>query len=170
MPYNVYSKLYDSLVWSVVAYDAAIWGTHTFSCIEAVQHRTMRVFLGTIRNTPTAAMAGDMGWQSVVTKHILPVSKYWIRPSHMSNTNFNKRIFLYCLNVYGIECKNWCFKVLNHYSKIGCYNNANNSIPLSKHAFLNAVKQASLNHFLLDWETTINSATGRNIVCENKKL
>ena len=98
MPYNVYSKLYDSLVWSVVAYGAAIWGTQTFSCIEAVQHRAMRVFLGTTRNTPSAAMAGDMGWQPVHIRQILAVSNYWIRLSQMSNTRCNKKIFLYCLN------------------------------------------------------------------------
>ena len=168
MPYNVYSKLYDSLVWSIVAYGAAIWGTQTFSCIEAVQHRAMRVYLGTTRNTPTAAMAGDMGWQPVVTRQLLAVLNYWIRLSHMSNTNLNKRIFLYCLNVNRPGCKNWCFRVLNNYSKIGCYNNANINSHISKTTFLNAVKHASMSHFISDWKTTINSVTGRSNVGGNK--
>ena len=95
-------------------------------------------------------MAGDMGLQPVETRKLLAVYNYWIRLRNMSNSNLNKTIFLYCLYVNGPGCKNWCFRVLNHYSKIGC---ANINIPI-KHTFLNAVKLAS--NFLLDWESTIN--------------
>ena len=115
MPYKVYTKLFDSLVWSIVAYGAAIWGTQTYSCIEAVQHRAMRVFLGTTRNTPSAAMAGDMAWQPVCVRQIIAVSNYWVRLSHMPNMCFNKRIFNYCFNSKGSRCNNWCYKVLNNF-------------------------------------------------------
>lgn len=30
MPYNVFSKLFDSMVWSVIAYGASVWGTKKF--------------------------------------------------------------------------------------------------------------------------------------------
>ena len=168
MPYRVYTKLYDSLVWSIVAYGAAIWGTQTFSCIEAVHNRAMRVYLGTTRNTPTAAMAGDMGWQPVHIRQILAVSNYWIRLSHMSDTRCNKKIFLYCVNAHGPGCKNWCFRVLNNYAKIGCYNKANVNIPIVKNSFLNEVKEQSVSHFILDWNTSINSERGRSNVGGNK--
>jgi len=39
MPYHVYSKLYDSLVWPVIAYGASIWGTRKFACIDACVKR-----------------------------------------------------------------------------------------------------------------------------------
>ena len=45
MTYDVYSKLYDTLVWPVISYGASVWGTKSFSCINAVQNRAMRVFL-----------------------------------------------------------------------------------------------------------------------------
>jgi hypothetical protein len=37
--FNAYTTLYDSLVWSIISYGAAIWGTKEYSCINAVQHR-----------------------------------------------------------------------------------------------------------------------------------
>ena len=43
-PFDAYTNLYDSLVWSVISYGAAIWGTRGFSCINAVQHRAIRFF------------------------------------------------------------------------------------------------------------------------------
>ena len=33
MPHHVYKKLYDSVVWPVIAYGAEVWGTMRFSCI-----------------------------------------------------------------------------------------------------------------------------------------
>ena len=45
MPYHVFSKLYDTLVWPVISYGASVWGTKSFSCINAVQNRAMRFFL-----------------------------------------------------------------------------------------------------------------------------
>ena len=119
----------------------------------------MRGFF-TTKNTPVAAMAGDMDWQPVCGRQMLVVSNYWVRLSHMSNTSFNKRIFLFCLNSNRPGCKNWCFRVLNNYCKIGCNNISNVNVPICKHRFLNNVKQASITHFISDWNTTINSANG----------
>ena len=62
MPYDVFTKLYDSLVWPVISYGAAIWGNKSFSCINSIQNRAMRFYLGTGKYTPTAAVGGDMGW------------------------------------------------------------------------------------------------------------
>ena len=42
MPFDVYLKLYDSLVCPVIAYGAATWGDRNFACIESVQNRAMR--------------------------------------------------------------------------------------------------------------------------------
>ena len=44
MPFDVFSKLYDNLVWPVISYGAAIWGTKFYSCISAVQNRAMIFF------------------------------------------------------------------------------------------------------------------------------
>ena len=65
------------MVWSVVAYGAAIRRTRSFACIYAIQSRAMRAFLGTTRNTLSAAMAGDMAWKSVFARQLTSVSNYW---------------------------------------------------------------------------------------------
>ena len=36
VPYNVFTKLYDSVVWLVISYSAPIWGFRSYSCIDAV--------------------------------------------------------------------------------------------------------------------------------------
>ncbi len=56
MPYDVYTKLYDSLIRPIISYGAVVWGAKRFSCINAIQNRAMRFFLGTGKYTPTAAV------------------------------------------------------------------------------------------------------------------
>ena len=86
MPFDGYSKLYDSLVWPVMAYGAALWGDRTFACIDAVQNRAMRFYLGVGRNTPTAAVAGDMGWEPTVVKQWKCAGSFWSRLCNMDNS------------------------------------------------------------------------------------
>ena len=46
MPYKVFTKVYESLVATIIDYGAAIWDLRDFSCINAVQNKACRVFLG----------------------------------------------------------------------------------------------------------------------------
>ncbi|XP_060596570.1 uncharacterized protein LOC132750580 [Ruditapes philippinarum] len=66
LPYDVYTKLYYSCVVPVITYASAVWGTKSFSCVNAVHHRAMRFFLGTGKYTPIVAVQGDMGWKPII--------------------------------------------------------------------------------------------------------
>jgi len=96
MPYRVYSKLYDSMVWSVIDYGAAVWGDKTFSCINAVHNRAMRFFVGLGKYAPTAAVSGDMGWQQPETRQWMAVSRQWHRLMNMDNARVNYTVFKWC--------------------------------------------------------------------------
>ena len=52
MPYEVFTGLYDIMVWSTINYGAAICGTKEFSSINAIQNRASRFFPGVGRYTP----------------------------------------------------------------------------------------------------------------------
>ena len=45
LPYKVFTKLYDTIVWPTIGYGSAKWGTKEYSCINAVQNRACRFFL-----------------------------------------------------------------------------------------------------------------------------
>ena len=67
MPYQMFTKLYDSMVWPVVSYGAAVQRNKTYSCINTVQNRAMRYCLGTGKYSSNAAVSGNMGWQTPST-------------------------------------------------------------------------------------------------------
>ena len=62
LPYDVFYKLYESIVCPVILYGAPIWWTECFSCIQAVQNRAARYFLNVGKYTPVAAVNGDTAW------------------------------------------------------------------------------------------------------------
>jgi hypothetical protein len=66
--FNTYTTLYDSLEWSIISYGAAIWGTKEYSCINAVQNRAMRFYLGVGKYTPNLSVIGDMGWKPSIIR------------------------------------------------------------------------------------------------------
>ena len=57
-----FTQLYSSLVQSVIDYGVCVWGHSEFSCINAVQNRAMRFFLGVNSKAPNTAVVGEMGW------------------------------------------------------------------------------------------------------------
>ena len=67
------------MVNSVINYGAAVWGTRTFSCVDAVQHRAARFDLGLGKYAPNAAVMGDMGWNHISTDIWMTVFRHWKR-------------------------------------------------------------------------------------------
>ena len=59
------------LVQATINYGAGIWGTMVYSCIEAVQNRALRYFLGLGKYAPNLAINGDMGWH-------MPAHRQWL--------------------------------------------------------------------------------------------
>ena len=68
LPFSSYSKLYESIVWSTIRYGTVVWGTKQFSCINALQSRATRFFLGVGKYSPNAGVLGDTGWEPVIAK------------------------------------------------------------------------------------------------------
>ena len=91
MPYEVFTGLYDNMVWSTISYGAAIWGTKEFSAINAVQNRAIRFFLGVGRFIPNVAVGGEMGWVPAVVKQWKNVLGHWFRLNAMADSRINKK-------------------------------------------------------------------------------
>ena len=51
MPLACFTQCYGATVQSIIDYSAAIWGTKSMSCINAVQYRACRYFLAGAPNS-----------------------------------------------------------------------------------------------------------------------
>ena len=68
MTFDVYSKLYTTIVEPILFYASGIWGTKQHAVINAVQNKAQRFLLAVGRNTSNAAVRGDIGWSSCKIK------------------------------------------------------------------------------------------------------
>ncbi|XP_060597913.1 uncharacterized protein LOC132751716 [Ruditapes philippinarum] len=90
LPYDVFTHLYDSTVWPTISYGSAIWGYRSYSCVNAVQFRAMRFFLGVGRYTPNVAVSGEMGWISPEIRQWKSIAIHLSRVSYMLDCRVNK--------------------------------------------------------------------------------
>ena len=79
MTYEVFTKLYESLVQPILLYCAGIWGQCERKQINNIQNRAMKIFLGTTKNTSNIGVRGDMGWLSPLSKQRIEVFRLYCR-------------------------------------------------------------------------------------------
>ena len=94
----------------------------SFSCINAVQFRACRYFLGVGKYTPTAAVSGDMGWTQPEHRQWLCVIRHWCRLLNLENNMLTKKVFVGCLEQAQLGCKTWLFRVTSFLRDIGFHN------------------------------------------------
>ena len=109
--FETFSKLYDSMVWSVINYGASVWGTRQFTCINSIQLRAARYFMGVGRYTPNAAVQGDCGWKPTVVRQWSTVLNQWQRLKSMDINRINYKVFEWCERNGNQRCKNWNFQI-----------------------------------------------------------
>ena len=167
VPYKVFTKLYDSIVWPVIAYGAAIWGHKEFSCISAVHNRAMRFFLGVGKYTPTVAVAGEMGWIPTNVRQWKIVVNFWARISCTNSSRLNKRVALWAF-AKSDQCKNWYFWVKKLLKKLTLHQFCDISIPISKLHIIGNVQEKLMANFINEWTVKLNSTAGTSGRGRNK--
>jgi len=157
MPYNVYTQLYETMVWPVISYGAAIWGTKEYSSINAVQNRACRFFLGVGRYTPNAAVNGEMGWLPPIVKQWKSVMGHWFRLSNMDTSRINHKVFMWSYNMRN-RCKNWCFNIektlrSHNIDILQCFNYHSRN---QRKQFISGLVDKLMNVFTVKWTKAIN--------------
>ena len=156
LPFPVYTKLYDSLVQPVISYGAAVWGTKSYSCIEAVQNRAMKFFLGTGKCTPSAAVIGDMGWEPALVRQWKCVISHWYRCKNWENTDLRSVVFNWALSNVNNKCHNWCSKVKKELVSLGFTKFIDGNFKISKKCFVNEFREKLMSNYVEKWKVDIN--------------
>lgn len=157
MPYDVFTKLFDTTVWSVISYGAAIWGVKEYSVINTVQHKACRFFLGVGKYTPNAAVNGDMGWAPPTTKQWKSVLCHWFRLNHMDNNRINKQIFLWSHNTRH-KYRNRCLHIERTMQKFDKTLNIGHFYSKSeRQSVIKSIQDNMFNEYKNDWLNKVNS-------------
>ena len=164
LPYECYSKLYDSLVQSVIDYGACVWGVRDFDCIKAVQHRAIRFFLGVHKKTANAAILGEMGWTPQKVIQQMCICRQFCRYSKMDERRLNLHVIKWALNA---NCDNWINKVKHLYVNLDLEYLMDFEIPHGK-SDVKMLKHKLLIQFEEVWKAELSRIEGRRGIGLNK--
>ena len=89
MAYNVYCKLYSSLVEPILFYCSGIWGLTIYGKINTVQNKACRFFLGVGKNAANLATRGDMGWTDCFVNQRIECCRLF---SKLTNTSDDRMV------------------------------------------------------------------------------
>lgn len=153
-----FTKLYDSVVWPKKAMVQS-YGLKLFSCINAVQNRACRFFLGVGKYTPTNGVNRDMGWKPPALRQwICVLRKKNSRFEYMDDNRINKK------KVYDWmccrSCKSWKFRI-NKQSEL--YN-----IEEDRDKVVSLLEFKMFEKHKTEWRVQINSKTGTRPNQSNK--
>ena len=105
MGHSTYTKLFHSLVASVIDYGSAIWGSKGYKELDKVQNRAVRFFTGVHKFAPTVGYIGDMGWISNRGRWKLNTLRLWNRLVTLDDSRLTKKIFKWDINEHSITNK-----------------------------------------------------------------
>lgn len=103
--FRTFETMYNSGVKPVLEYGSGVWGHITGTCIDNVQNRAMRYYLGVHKFSPNLALSGDMGWLTPKLSRYICRVRLWNRLVAMEENRLTKKIFEWD---YGIGKRNWC--------------------------------------------------------------
>ena len=133
---------------------------HTRVTIEAIQNRAMTFYLGVGRYTPSAGVAGDMGWTPTLIRQWKSVSNVWSRHSVLPNSRINKQIFMYAYQNGRNRCKNWPFRIKTHLNAINCSLFDTVEQPINKRNMIEQVTNSMKSIHVIKWAEIVNNDRG----------
>lgn len=103
MGFRAYDKLVRSCVFSIMDYGAEVTGFKTPKCMEDVQNRAARLYMGVNRSCPLPCLQAEMGWMSIHRRRLLSVLRYHRRLIRMPEYQLPRRLY----NVTKNSRKSW---------------------------------------------------------------
>ena len=116
--YTTYTKSFHSCVTPVLDYSSGVWGFSKYNCLEAIQNRAIRIYLGVHKFAPTLALQGDMGWMSTENRQCLSVLRFWNRLLKLPDNRLTKQIFIDDFYLAQSGHENWCSNVFKTLEKL----------------------------------------------------
>ena len=114
--YNVYSKIYESLILPVINYSSFLWGFKSYDQVNKIQFKLIRNFLGLNRNVPLDALIGEMGWKPISCLTKITCIKFWKRLHTLHNNRITKAVFIEACRLAEQGTHNWVSSVNNLFS------------------------------------------------------
>ncbi len=154
MPFNSYTCLYDSMVWSTLNYGVSIWGSYDCSAVNAIHHRAIRYFMGLGKYAPNVAVNGDSGWVPPYVRQWKAIARRWWRMNNIQD-GICKRVFNWAERCARSGMHNWNKRVNKKWNEL------NISLPNTcRSSFYENVNTRSMESYQDRWKELLRKEMG----------
>jgi hypothetical protein len=159
MSKEVYFKMFDAKVQSILLYSSEIWGFFELNNLEVVHMQACKRFLGVPTTTPNKMVYGDLHRHPLYILSSMRAYKYWIRLLKMDDKRLPKICYnmLVSMDVRGKSC--WATQVRTFLGNLGFHyiwleQNAQDAINI-----LPYIKQRLIDNFAQEWQSCVSSSS-----------
>ena len=93
--FKTYTRLCHSNVVPILDYTSSIWGNHPAKCINNIQNRVARYFVGVHKYTPLLSIIGEILWELSENRRKFKIIKFWNKMINMNRDRLPKYLFNY---------------------------------------------------------------------------
>ena len=155
MPRNVFFRLFDAKVQSILLYSSEIWGMSNPQGLESVHTQACKRFLGVPTRTPNNMVYSDLQRFPISICSSMRVLKYWTKILGMDENRLPKLTYnmLLSLDKNGFNC--WASDIRKFLSKIGFQYVWDSQCAHVATSVLSHIKQRLMDIFVQEWECCV---------------
>ena len=112
--FKTFDKLYHVEVVPIIDYGSAVWGFKDYKCIDDLQNRAMRYYLGVHKFVPILGLEGETGWMPTKLQRYKWILSFWNRMIKMDENRLTKIVFEWD---YSLQKDNWSSETKNIFTQ-----------------------------------------------------
>ena len=147
-------NLFDSLVGSILQYNAEVWGNTKSKNIETLHLKFCKRLLGVKRTTSSMSVYGELGRYPLYVARYVKVVKYWFRLLNTDNIIMQK-MYAYMLNDCNRGKVNWVSNVKRLLDQFGFSNVFVDPFSVTPKNFCLSFKNRIVDCFVQKWNNDI---------------
>lgn len=165
--FKTFEKLFNSCVTvtHILDYSSSVWGYRSFQCIDKVQNRTLRYFIGVHLFAPTLSFYGDTGWIPSEYRKWGIILRFWNTLIKMDESILTKKVFD-C--DYNRSANNWSNDFKNIMAKLGLTNYYLTKSTVNQNYANTPIRQFYSNKWSTDIQTFLKLRTYRTFKLDCK--
>ena len=153
---DVFFKLFDAQVASILLYSAEIWGVCDCSIIESVHLQAMKKYLNLPTKAPNVIIYGECGRYPLYINAVLRSVKYWMKLLRMESSRYPHLAYAMMLNSGNQQ--SWASKIKEVLYKFDFPQVWDNQCVQNERSFMNDLKERLINEYCNYWSQTLQSS------------
>jgi hypothetical protein len=162
MTKDIFFKIFDAKVLSILLYSSEIWGLCKLQSVERVHMFVCKRFLNVPIKTPNIMIYGELGRYPLYINSYIRCIKYWFRLLQLDNTRLPRQAYEMQLMLDQAGKKCWASDVRNILGQTGFYIVWLNQGVGDVKGFLGLFKQRLIDMYKQEWCGIVRDKTRYN--------